>query len=406
MVVLIGRIITIRKYSNVIFSDVYTYGSSLIVQMVMDKDKAANLQQGDIVEVTGKETPSEKRQNTLTVETMKILGRTQASISRVKKDFNLKNKWYNISDGLSGMRSIYIWNIKNELVRRLGNIMCDEVMTQIYTPIFNYYRGTQNVEPFVTFAKDESRRYLRITQEVYHKRVLAATMAPVFEFGSVFRRMGTNKDRSEEYLVLELVYPQWKIKDLIRLISKIWNKVRSIPKLEEFQRIENFKEKLHVSTFDEIIKKNKSVYGPKKTEETGIVNESYVPFNLNEIVKMEFDKQIKPKIMGPEIIIDYPIGSPLAKQEAGKSIELEWILGGVSIAHGYEDETDPHIINERFKKQFDILESKGIKAEIDTDFMDALNMGVPPSASLVIGVDRLVEVLVGATNLRSIARLF
>ncbi|MCL4379736.1 MAG: hypothetical protein M1160_03940 [Candidatus Marsarchaeota archaeon] len=372
----------------------------------MNKDKAANLRRGDIVEVTGRETASEKRQNTLAVKNIKILGRTSAGISGVKKDFNLENKRHNIVDELFGMRSIYIWNIKNELVRRLRDIMYDEGMTQIYAPVFNYYRGTQNVEPFVTFAKDGSQRYLRITQEMYHKRVLAATMAPIFEFGSVFRRIGTNKDRGEEYLVLELAYPQWKIKDLIRLISEIWNKVRTIPKLEEFHCIENFKEKLHVSTFDEVIKKNKSIYSPKQDEIASIIDESYAPFNLNDKLKMEFDKQIKPKIMGPEIIVDYPIGSPLAKQEAGKSLELEWVLGGVSIAHGYEDETDPRIVNERFMQQLNILESKGIKAEIDADFMDALDTGVPPSASLAIGVDRLVEVLVGATNLRSIARLF
>lgn len=406
MATLIGRIITVRKYHNVIFSDIYNYGSSPIVQVVMNKDKAVDLHKGDIVEITGRETYSEKRQNTLAVENIKVLARASVSINGIKKDFNLDSKRHDMSNGLPGMESIYIWNIKNELMRRLGDLMRAEGMTQVYTPVFTYYRGTQNVEPFVTFAKDGSQRYLRITQEIYHKRVLAATMAPIFEFGSVFRRMGTNKDRGEEYLVLELVYPQWKIKDLIELISKIWDKVRTIPKLEEFHCIENFKEKLYVSTFDEIIKKNNSIYRVKQDETAGIADEGYAAFNLNERLKMEFDKQIKPKIMGPEIVIDYPAGSPLAKQEAGKSLELEWILGGVSIAHGYEDEIDPRIVYGGFKKQSDILKSRGIKAEIDADFMDALNEGVPPSASLAIGIDRLVEVLVGATNLRSIARLF
>ena len=154
MATLIGRIITVRKYHNVIFSDIYNYGSSPIVQVVMNKDKAVDLHKGDIVEITGRETYSEKRQNTLAVENIKVLARASVSINGIKKDFNLDSKRHDMSNGLPGMESIYIWNIKNELMRRLGDLMRAEGMTQVYTPVFTYYRGTQNVEPFVTFAKD------------------------------------------------------------------------------------------------------------------------------------------------------------------------------------------------------------------------------------------------------------
>ncbi|MCL4362100.1 hypothetical protein M1585_01305 [Candidatus Parvarchaeota archaeon] len=402
---LFGRVISIRKYKTTIFADMYMYTNKPTRKQIMIAgNQKINFSVGDIIKVKGQDTITQKGLEALDVSNIEILSRSSISQPKIGKKHINKDKYKSsFYDALRGGRSIKLWHLRNDIISTIQAILIEKGFLQIYSPILANQRGTSIAEPFSTVTETGEIRYLRITEEINHKKIFAATLSALFEFGYVFRRMGTGGNHANEYLVVELIHPNWKLNDLIQLVSEIYNRLVPLVKSKNMELPSEFGKALSICTFDEVLKPYKERigrYNPKLMNNKYELEEKHIRFDF-------FQKFIKPNINRPTIVYGYDIGSPLAVARGDKYKELELIMGGSGIGHGYEDEINYSILLQRFEQQQKALEVRGIKAGIDYTFLEAAKAGLPPSASLVIGIDRLVSYISNIEySPKVIARLF
>ncbi|MGC9031258.1 MAG: lysine--tRNA ligase [Minisyncoccia bacterium] len=427
-IIIAGRIRGKRVHGAITFCDIEDATEK--IQAVFKEDTLGkrgyeffleNFDIGDIIEIKGTIFKTKVGEKSILVSNYKMLA---------KSLLPLPEKWHGIEDIETRFRKRYLdlifnpkirknFEIRSKIIQEIRNFLYKEGFLEVETPILQPLYGGARAKPFKTHLNSLNiDLYLRISPELYLKRLLIGGFEKVFEIGKCFRNEGIDKFHNPDFTMLEFYWAYSDYKKLMKftekmlssLIKKIFKKTKIVFQEKEI----NFKAPWQRIEFDALFQKelniNYDVISREalfaKAKDLGLEIEENLP--KYEIADEIFKKIIRPKILQPTFIIHYPLGF----QVLAKSLEdnpkrlanFQLIVAGIEIINAFSELNDPLEQKRRFEEQEEILNKTGF-SEIqrkDDDFLEALSYGMPPAAGFGMGIDRLVMLILNANNLREI----
>ncbi|MEK7164182.1 MAG: lysine--tRNA ligase [Patescibacteria group bacterium] len=420
-----GRIWKLREHGNVIFMDLRDESGQiqlLFQKKVLDKKFSILklLDMGDFMGVKGNVTKTQAGEITIDVNYFEVLGK---SIRPIPDD------WSGLKDTEERYRKRYLdllldpeiknkFIIRSTVLRETRNYLDSQGFVEVETPIFHPLYGGANAKPFLSHMNAlDTDFYLRIAFELYLKRLVVGGYEKVYEIGRDFRNEGIDHSHSPEFTMLEWYesYTDYhgvmdRTEGLIKhLAQKIYGKAQM---LVDENQIDIGKKWPRVCMTDILSDRlNLDV-------ENLTLNEliKYCKENKIDLVKGEskgqiifdiFDKKISKTLIEPMFVINYPQEvSPLSKPHRSK---LGWVerfegyIGGREICDGWSELTDPLVQRERFESDTKAARSDKEEAQqVDEDFLEAMEYGMPPIGGIGIGMDRLTMFFTNTWSIKEV----
>ncbi len=341
----------------------------------------------------------------------------------------LPEKYHGLTDVEERYRRRYVDLIMNEearkiafirpmIIRTIQNYLDDIGYTEVETPILNPILGGAAARPFVTHHNAlDMPFYLRIATELPLKRLLVGGMDAVYEIGRIFRNEGVDRKHNPEFTSIELykaysdMYGMMDVAEGI--FSSVCMKVNGTYDIEygghKISLKPNYK-RIHMV---DAIKKETGVDFWKEMsleEAKELALEHHVEiephFEFGHIVNAFFEKYVEETLIEPTFVYGHPIEiSPLAaKSDDSRYTErFELFICGMEFGNAFTELNDPIDQYERFESQLKERELGNEEAnEMDLDFVEALEYGMPPAGGMGIGIDRLVMLVTGAETIREV----
>jgi len=431
-IVLAGRIMSLRIQGGIIFIDLRDFTGTL--QLVFKKDLIDDfelikdyLDIGDFMEAKGYFFKTQRGENSLLVKNWKILAKTLRA---------LPSKWFGLKDVEERFRRRYLDLIFNEdvktrfiqrskIIQEMRNFFDASGFLEVETPILQSLAGGALAKPFKTKLNAlKMDLYLRIAPELYLKRLIVAGFEKIYEIGKSFRNEGMDKSHNPEFTMTELYWAYQDYEGLMNFIEDliIYLLKNALPQTQNPLLINyggkliNFKKPWLRKNFKEIIQEHSALDIDKveerdvlkKMKERGLeITEETKKQNKWELLDEVYKKICLPKIMQPTFVLHHPLAlSPLAKIREEKADEVQRfqaVTAGIEYVNGYSELNDPLDQASRFKEQEKRRRAGNLEASrFDKDFIEALEYGMPPTAGVGIGVDRLVMLLTNAPSLKEI----
>ncbi|MEN6296054.1 MAG: lysine--tRNA ligase [Chloroherpetonaceae bacterium] len=307
---------------------------------------------------------------------------------------------------------------RSKIISQMRKYFDEKGWLEVETPILQPIYGGASARPFVTHhnALDISL-YLRIADELYLKRLIVGGFEGVYEISKNFRNEGMDKMHNPEFTSMEIYVAykdyNWMMEMTEDVINTIANEVLGTTDInydgKNISLQKPFKREKMFDLFKKYI--GKDIFGASLQELLQIAEENKVELPANapysKIIDEIFSELVQPNLINPTFVIDYPIEiSPLAKKhrnQEGLVERFELFINGSEIANAFTELNDPRDQRNRLEQQA-IERAKGDEEAmvLDEDFLHALEIGMPPTAGLGIGIDRLVMLLTGQTSIRDV----
>lgn len=423
-----GRIMSWRNMGKANFIDVRD-GSDRIQVYVRSNDIGAEefkeFKKWDIGDIVGVEGfVFRTRKGEISVHAHKI---TLLSKSLLP----LPEKWHGLKDQDMRYRQRYVDLIVNpnvkdtfvkrsQILREVRNYLDNMGYLEVDTPVLHTLEIGASARPFVTHHNAlDIDMYLRIETELYLKRLVVGGFERVYEVGRIFRNEGMDTSHNPEFTSIEM-YQAYT--DYIGMMDIIEDMYKTIAKnvcgtdVINYQGVEiNLGKKWERLTMIEAVKKYAGVdYNDWKSDEQAraCAKEKGVEVDEGEnatkghVLIAFFDAFVEDKLIQPTIIYDYPVeNSPLAKRKPSNPAfteRFEYFIYCREMGNAFSELNDPVDQRERFVKQVEAKRAQGANAEVDEDFVTALEYGLPPTGGLGFGLDRLVMLLTDSPSIRDV----
>ncbi len=387
---------------------------------VYNDDFKKNLDLGDIIGARGKLFKTKTGEITVRVSEYRMLAKSLRP---------LPEKWHGLTNSEQIYRRRYLdlmvnqesrkrFKLRSAIIREIREFLWSRDFVEVETPSLHSVAGGAAARPFTThFNALDCEFYLRIALELYLKRMLVGGFDRVFEMGRVFRNEGVDRKHNPEFTMLE-VYQAYSdhrgMMELFRsMITRICKNVlgtESIPRADggtielggEWREVD-YKDLIVEATGrpdwfslsrDEKLAAAKEL--AKKANDDFELSDDLEDY---EITNNVYGKLVEPNLIQPTFVMHIPRElCPLAKlnKDDPRVLDVfELCINGQEIAPAYSEQNDPFIQREMFEAQ--VGEEK---QNLDEDFLYSLEYGMPPAGGMGIGIDRLVILLTGASNIR------
>lgn len=308
---------------------------------------------------------------------------------------------------------------RSQILRELRAFLDGRGFLEVDTPILTPFEIGASARPFYTHHNTlDMEMVLRIETELYLKRLIVGGMDRVYEVGRIFRNEGMDTKHNPEFTTIELyqAYTDYAgMMDLVEdMMKTVTNKVCGGLKIS-YQGTEIDLGHWERMTMVEAVKKYSGVdFADWKTDEDAIAAAKAHHVQLPEmptkgaILAEFFDAFVEEKLIQPTFIYEYPVEiSPLAKRKADDPAfteRFEYFINATEFGNAFSELNDPIDQKGRFERQ--VAERRAIdpntKAQVDYDFVTALEYGMPPTGGLGFGVDRLVMLLTDSASIRDV----
>ncbi len=386
---------------------------------------------GDIVGIEGKVFRTRTGEVSVFADKLELLTKSLRPLPIVKEKIENDEKivYDAFSDKEMRYRQRYVDLIVNPEVREvfrkrsqimtaMRNFLNQRGYLEVETPILQPIYGGASARPFTTHHNAlDMTLYLRIANELYLKRLIVGGFDGVYEFAKDFRNEGMDRFHNPEFTQMELYVAfkdyRWMMELTEEMISTIAREVLGSMKIT-FQGTQiDFTPPWRRLTLFEAINEFTGVDISQQDEaelrKTAKQLQVEVEDNLGsgKIIDEIFGELVEPKLIQPTFITDYPVEmSPLAKKhrENPRLVErFEPIVAGKEIGNSFSELNDPIDQRERFEAQMKLRERGDEEAQVlDEDFLRALEYGMPPTAGLGIGIDRLTMILTDQYSIRDV----
>ncbi len=340
------------------------------------------------------------------------------------------DKWHGISDPDTRYRQRYVdlWVTeearqtfirRSQIVASMRRILHAQEFIEVETPMLHPIPGGALARPFVTHhnALGEDL-YLRIAPELYLKRLVVGGVEKVFEIGRVFRNEGMSTRHNPEFTMLELYWAYADHADMMQLteelVAGIASEVLGTTTIEYDGREVDLSTPWRRATMEELIAEYAGVDVNLDTpidelraicERFGVETKAH--YGPGKLILELYEKTCEAELWGPVFVTDYPVEvSPLSREHRerpGYTERFEAIVAGRELCNGFSELTDPLIQRQRFEAQEADRDAGDDEAMVvDEDYLRALEYGLPGTAGLGVGVDRLVMLLTGTTTIRDV----
>ena len=420
-----GRIMQRRDQGKVVFGNLQDSSGRIQLfapsRSTPDFEAFSALNIGDWIGVKGEVMKTKRGELSVKVEQWEILAETKRSFP---------DKWHGISDPDTRYRQRYVdmwvtegakraFILRSKLISKTRKWLEEKEFMEVETPVFHPIPGGALAKPFITHHNAlDTELYLRIAPELYLKRLVVGGFEKVFEIARVFRNEGISSRHNPEFTMLELyeAYADWN--DIMELAENL---------------IEHLAVELTGSSTVSFDGKDIDLSAPWRRasmlelilEQTGLaisletpldelralckqydieVQSSYGPGKL--ILEL-YEKTVEPNLWNPCFVTEYPKEvSPLSRDHRDKdglTERFEGIIAGREILNGFSELVDSEEQMERFKDQLEKGQSGDEEAMgVDTDYIRALEFGLPPTGGIGIGIDRLVMMLADVQTIRDV----
>ena len=376
---------------------------------------------GDIVGIKGKVFATKTGEKSIHAEEVILLSKSLKP---------LPEKFHGLTDTDTRYRQRYVDLIMNEeskevfikrskIISKIRSYLDGQGFMEVETPMLVSNAGGASARPFETHYNALSEDVkLRISLELYLKRLIVGGLEKVYEIGRVFRNEGVDTRHNPEFTLMELyqAYTDYHgmmdlTENLYRYLAeevcggtKIQYKDFEIDLGKPFERI----------TMVDAVKKYSGVdFKEIKTleEARAAAEEHHVEYEerhkRGDILNLFFEEFVEDKLIQPTFVMDHPVEiSPLTKRkpEDPDYVErFEFFMNGWEMANAYSELNDPIDQRERFKAQEELLAQGDDEANTtDEDFMNALEIGMPPTGGIGFGIDRMCMLLTGAEAIRDV----
>ncbi|WP_234554921.1 lysine--tRNA ligase [Thermus caliditerrae] len=422
-VALAGRLLALRRMGKVTFA--HLLDESGKIQLYFQKDLTPHyellkkLDVGDILGVKG---------TLFTTKTGEVTVKVLSWTPLVKSLHPLPDKWHGLKEKEVRYRQRYLDLIVNPevrevfrrrtaMVRYIRRFFEERGFLEVETPILQPTTGGAEARPFKTYHNAlDHEFYLRISLELYLKRLLVGGFEKVFEIGRNFRNEGIDHNHNPEFTMLEAYWAYADYQDMALLVEELLSGL-ALHLFGSYQvpyqgRVLNFAPPFRRISFVEALKEKAGLpFDPLDLERLRLWADAHHP-ELAQVPSYKlldklFGIYVEPDLQDPTFVFDFPLAiSPLAKRHREKpGLTERWDLyaAGMELAPAYSELNDALDQRERFLEQARRRQEGDEEApEPDEDFLLALEYGMPPAAGLGLGLDRLAMILTDQPSLRDV----
>jgi lysyl-tRNA synthetase class 2 len=426
-VAVVGRIRAHRSFGKLIFFELLQDGAVLQVSARRDEVDpelfrfVRELQVGDFVRAEGVLWRTQKGELTVALRALQLLSKSLRP---------LPEKWHGLTDVEARFRQRYLDLLANDRAREIAFLRSHTVRAvrafldargflEVETPVLQPIYGGAAARPFVTHHNALGQDlFLRISDELYLKRLVIGGLDRVYEIGRNFRNEGLSRKHNPEFTMLECYQAYADFRDMMELVQGLLQDLAG--RVLGTTRIPCGEESIELSGD-----------WPRLTMQGAILAETGVDIlaapdlrSLREalrgkgidagdaptwaqLVDKVFSDAVEPKLVQPTFVTHHPTElSPLAKRSADDprlAERFELFLAGMEVANAFSELNDPEDQRARLEEQQRLHAEGDEEAHpMDEDFLLALEHGMPPTGGLGVGIDRLVRVLLDAPNLREV----
>lgn len=381
---------------------------------------AADLDVGDFLGVKGPVFRTRTGEITIKAKSFEILGKSLRP---------LPEKWHGLTDTDTRFRHRAVdlasngkvrdlFRIRAAVIQKIRDVLNGRGYLEAETPVLQPMYGGAEAMPFTTrYESLDSTFYLRISNELYLKRLLVGGLDRVYEFSRNFRNEGLDRSHLPEFTLLELYEAYADYHDMMAITEEIFRETAIVatgsPSVTYQGSVLAFDKPWpripYMPALAEALK-----YDPF-TADDGKLRESaraaHVPgvdaYARPKLLDKLFSALVQDRITGPAFVIDHPVElSPLAKGHRADSrlVErFEPIVAGMELGNAFSELNDPVEQRLRFEAQMTLRAAGDAEAQqLDEDFLSALELGMPPAGGLGIGIDRLIMLLTDSTTIREV----
>ena len=423
-----GRLMLLRGHGKILFGDLHDRTGK--IQLFFEQNTLAEkmdltklLDLGDIISATGTVFKTQAGEVTIRISDFQILAKNLRP---------LPEKWHGLTDVEERYRQRYVDLIVNPDVRQvfltrtkilteMRRFLDDHGFIEVETPILQPVYGGASAKPFVTHHETLNQdMYLRISDELYLKRLIVGGFEKVYEVSRDFRNEGVSRFHNPEFTQIEFYWAYVDYDALMKLTEELVTHVIQLVKGSlqiTFQgQPLDFTPPFKRLTFrDAILEKTGIDIDAIKSEEEfhQIIKSKNIKLDLSGVVGIGalfdalYKELVRPFLVGPVYITDYPSEMiALAKRKAdnpAKIASFQLLANGVELLKAYNELNDPKDQKDRWLDE-EALAKKGAEnaMQLDTDYIRALEYGMPPTAGWGMGIDRFTQFLTDQSTIKDV----
>ena len=426
-----GRIMSLRRMGKASFANIQDQEGRIQLYIARDDVGEDNYNLfkltdiGDFVGIEGKVFKTKTDALTIKVSHLTILSKSIKPIPDVKEKDGEK---YNlVSDKELRYRKRFLDLIINpetkenfikrfKIINSIRSFLNNHGYIEVETPVLQPIYGGANAKPFTTHhnALDQDF-YLRIATELYLKQLIVGGFEKVYELSKDFRNEGIDRSHNPEFTMLEFYQAYSDYNFMMDFVEEMFKKVVNdlgMKKISWDGHKIDFSKKFVRKTMGELIKdhtgneidisNHSAVYKLCKDLKLKVTKKDSLATLIDEIMR----RKVEPNLIQPTYVINHPVEiSPLAKvdRDGNKDFteRIELFIAGMEFANGFSELNDPIDQRKRFEDQSKKKDSGDEEAfPIDENFLEAIETGMPPTAGVGIGIDRLVMLLIDTRWIR------
>ncbi|HLP15845.1 MAG TPA: lysine--tRNA ligase [Bacteroidota bacterium] len=437
VVAIAGRLMSIRKMGKASFCHLQDMEGR--IQVYLRKDDIGSMYDafklmdiGDIVGVKGYVFRTKMGEVSVHAQELHLLSKSLRPLPVVKEKVDAEGNKVTFdpfADKETRYRQRYVDLIVNPevratfvkrslLIRSMRRFLDAQNCLEVETPVLQPIYGGASARPFVTHHNTlDMELYLRIADELYLKRLIVGGFDGVYEISKNFRNEGMDRTHNPEFTAMELYVAYkdyvWMMELTERMIQEIAVTLNGTQKVTLGGNEIDFTTPWQRMTMYGAIEKytGKNIRGYDEASLRAFAKELHLALDpkigAGKIVDEIFSATVQPHLIQPTFIMDYPVElSPLAKKhrtEEGLVERFEGFVNGQEICNSFSELNDPTDQRARFEEQVRLRERGDDEAQtMDEDFLRSLEYGMPPTAGLGIGIDRLVMLLTESESIRDV----
>ena len=376
---------------------------------------------GDIVGVSGKLFLTKTGELTVHADSIEMLTKSLRPLPEKHSGLVDTEQRYRkrYLDLITNPDSLDIFKKRSQIVSSIRDFFIKNNYLEVETPMMHSVLGGAAAKPFTTHHNAlDMDLYLRIAPELYLKRLVVGGLEKVFEINRNFRNEGLSTKHNPEFTMLEYYSAYADFNDQMAFIEDLFKtlteQVLGSSKIDQNGVSYDFSQPFKKTSLKDAVSEKLSVDSSSLDGRDFLleIGKRYKLENLDnmsdgKILFELFEELVEGDLIQPTFITGYPKDvSPLSRSSDVNSLEVdrfELFIGGKEIANGFSELNDPEDQAERFRMQVDQKTAGDEEAmEYDSDYIEALEYGLPPCAGVGIGIDRLVMLLTGAQSIRDV----
>jgi lysyl-tRNA synthetase class 2 len=409
---LAGRVMARREMGKLVFLDLVDRSGR--IQLLCDTGRTGELDVhlGDVVGVTGRPAKSRRGEPSLAVDELVVLARNESP---------LPDTFHGLTDVETRYRKRHLDLLMNEetreafllrtrIVSAIRRYLDEEGFVEVETPVLQPRYGGAFAHPFVTHSNElDADLYLRIATELYLKRLIVGGLERVYEIGKDFRNESVSYKHQPEFTMLEWYEAYANYQDAMARVEELlervaldvldttevtfrehtvdlrapWKRVRFVDTLGALELWTRDERELRA-----------------RLEGRGV--DTTADKDWTQLVDHAFGHFVEPSLVEPTIVHDYPVElSPFARttdDDPSLTERFEYFVAGMELGNAYSEISEAAEQQLRFDEQSEHVE--GVRG--DPDYVEALSYGMPPTAGLGLGIDRLAMLLSGRETIRDV----